>query len=238
MATDALMAAYLTEAASWDADRAARERRWARLAWFAAVLGWTTAIGLVIALICLVPLKSVEPFVVRLDNTTGVVDVVPTYIGEPRFEEAVTRYLLTRYVRVCEGYAPASAESDYEECGAFNSAERNQALYALWNPSNPDSPLNRFKDGTSVHVQVTSVSFFKRVTGVEDLAQVRYLTATRRGGTGGEQIGHYIATLQYTYGAPSRVARTRAWNPLGLKVISWRREAEVPEVHVAGGVAP
>ena len=43
--------------------------------------------------------------------------------------EAVTRYFLTRYITVCEQFDYAMAESDYEECGAFNSARLNQAMY-------------------------------------------------------------------------------------------------------------
>ena len=46
----------------------------------------------------------------------------------------MTRYFLTHYVTVCERFNFSTAESDYEECGAFHSAQRNQAWYALWNP--------------------------------------------------------------------------------------------------------
>ena len=90
----------------------------------------------------------------RVDNATGVVDVVPVYTGHTGVPEAVTRYLLTHYVTVCERFNYATAESDYEECGAFHTAQRNQAWYALWNPTNPASPLNVYKDGTTVRAQV------------------------------------------------------------------------------------
>ena len=76
------------------------------------------------------PLKRVDPFVIRVDNTTGIVDVVPVYDGQRTPEEAVTRYFLTHYVTICERFNFATAESDYEECGAFHSAQRNQAWYA------------------------------------------------------------------------------------------------------------
>ena len=72
----------------------------------------------------LMPLKRVEPFVVRVDNATGVVDVVPVYTGNASMPEAITRYLLTHYVTVCERFNFATAESDYEECGSFHTAQR------------------------------------------------------------------------------------------------------------------
>src|SRR5262252_5830424 len=117
------------------------------------------------------PLKRVDPFVVRVDSTTGIVDVVPVYTGTVGLEQSVTRYFLSHYVSVCERFNFATAESDYEECGAFHSPQRNQAWYALWNPSNPASPLNQYKDGTNVRAQVVSVSFFKRASGVGDRSE-------------------------------------------------------------------
>ena len=93
---------YFHEAQSWDADRAAQWRRSARLAWWVSAAGWTCAIAASIALAALMPLKRVEPFVVRVDNATGIVDVVPIYDGSSAPPEAATRYFLTHYLTVCE----------------------------------------------------------------------------------------------------------------------------------------
>ena len=54
--------------------------------------GWVCAVASSSAVVILTPLKQVEPFVVRVDNTTGVVDVVPVYAGGAAHEESVTRY--------------------------------------------------------------------------------------------------------------------------------------------------
>jgi type IV secretion system protein VirB8 len=164
MKRDPELAGYFAEAASWDKDRLLQGRRTTRLALGVAAAGWIAVLALSGALMLLMPLKHVEPFVVRVDSTTGIVDVVPVYHGSSNVSEAVTRYLVTHYVTVCERFNYATAESDYEECGAFHTAQRNQAWYALWNPTNPASPLNTHKDGTTVHAEVSSVSFFKRAT--------------------------------------------------------------------------
>ena len=218
---------YFEEAIHWDADRRAQGRRLVKLALGVAGAGWITALMLAGALIVLMPLKRVEPFVVRVDNSTGVVDVVPIYAGSSGMPEAITRYLLTHYVTVCERFNYATAESDYEECGAFHTAQRNQAWYALWNPNNPSSPLNTNKDGAVIRSEVTSVSFFKRGNGVGDLAQVRYVKAKRSAGAPTDAVTHWIATIQYAYTDPSKDSRIRAWNPLGFKIVDFRPEAEV-----------
>jgi len=236
--TDPALERYLKEAISWDSDREAQTRRSERIAWWVAGAGWLCAIASATALVLLMPLKGVEPFVVRVDNTTGIVDVVPVYTGHSPMEEAVTRYFLTHYILVCERFNVVTAESDYEECGAFHTAQRNQAWYALWNTNNPRSPLNIHNDGSSVRVEVESVSFFKRASGVDDLAQVRYLKAERPGGGGAERVTHWIATVQYAYAAPSRDARTRRWNPLGFKILELGSEPEVITTPVATSSTP
>ena len=225
---------YFREAASWDADRLRQAKRTARTAWKVAGAGWICTLALAASLVVLMPLKRVEPFVVRVDNSTGIVDVVPVYTGKAALEQTVSRYFLAHYVSVCERFNFATAESDYEECGAFHAAQRNQAWYALWNPANPTSPLNVHKDGSTVRVQVEAVSFFQRASGVTDLAQVRYLKAERQGSGADEHVSHWIATIQYAYTAPSKDPRIRRWNPLGFKVLELTTEPEAPTQVTSG----
>jgi type IV secretion system protein VirB8 len=219
--------AYFAEAESWDADRAAQSRRNARIAWWVAAAGWLCAVASAMALALLMPLKQVIPYLVRVDGSTGIVDVVPVFTGPATPEEAVTRYFLTHYVGVCERFNFATAESDYEECGAFHSAQRNQAWYALWTATNLNSPLNLHKDGSTVRVQVNSVSFFTRASGLSDLAQVRYLKAARQGAGAEESFTHWVATIQYAYGEAAKDPKTRRWNPLGFKILDFRSEPEL-----------
>jgi type IV secretion system protein VirB8 len=220
------LGAYFAEAATWDADRAALAARTQRIAWSVAVAGWFCAIAAALAIAFLSPLKTVTPFLIRVDSTTGLIDIVPEYRGTAQVSETVTRYLLRHYIDVCERFHWATAEADYEECGAFNSARRNQLWAAAWARSNPASPLNVYKDGSSLIARVISVSFFERANGVADLAHVRYVKTKRSlDGVDGETT-HWIATVQYAYGAPSRDAKVRQWNPLGFRIIDFRPEPE------------
>src|SRR5579859_864811 len=214
MKVEAELEDYFREARSWDTDRVEQFRRTARIAGWVAAAGWSSALASAAALVVLMPLKPVEPFVVRVDNSTGVVDVVPPYDARATPQEAVTRYFLTHYVSICERFNFATAESDYQECGAFHSPQRNQIWYASWTATNPASPLNVHKDGSTVRVQVESVSFFTRASGLSDLAQVRYLKAARQGAGAEEVFTHWVATVQYAYGEAAKDPRTRRWNPL------------------------
>ncbi len=190
---------YFREAASWDQDREALNARSSRRAWQVAGVALALASLAILALALAMPLKRVEPFVIRVDNTSGVVDLVPVYRGGAPMSETVTRYFLTHYVMTCERFNFATAESDYEECGAFHTPARNQLWYAQWNPNNAASPLNVHKDGSSVRAEVESVSFFKRASGLIDLAQVRYRRAESQGDAP-PRITHWIASIQSVYG--------------------------------------
>ena len=232
MKKDPELEGYYAEASSWEVDRAALAARSARTAWRVAGAAATCALAVSIALMLLMPLKHVEPFVIRVDSTTGLVDVVPVYVGRAPMPEVVTRYFLDHYVTVCERFNFSTAESDYAECGAFHSAQRNAAWSAVWTRTNPSSPLNLYKDGTTIRAQVTSVSFFTRADGITDLAQVRYIKARRQGGSAEEARTYWIASIRYTYAIPSTDPQVRRWNPLGFKVVDFRSEEEV------GGARP
>jgi type IV secretion system protein VirB8 len=234
---DADLRAYFSEAASWDGDRAMQARRATRTAWCTAGAATICALAASMALALLMPLKRVDPFVIRVDSSTGIVDVVPVYSGKAPMDEAVTRYFLTHYISTCERFNLSTAESDYQECGAFHGAQRNQAWYALWNPANPHSPLNLHKDGSVVAAQVQSVSFLRRASGLADMAQVRYLKAERAAPGMPAHVSQWVATIQYAYAAPSADPAIRRWNPLGFRLLEFVAEPEVAGEQTPGGDA-
>jgi type IV secretion system protein VirB8 len=241
MSRDPAVEAYVEAAASWDRDRADQLARSARRAWRVAGAAALVAAAAVAAVAALTPLKSVEPFLVRVDNSTGIVDVMPRFRGEVEWPEAVRRHLLNLYVAARERYVAEMAEADYQWVGAHQNAPLNQAWLQQWARDNPDSPLVRYRDGSTVAVQVTSISFLERAGGTQDLAQVRFRTHLKAGGSGAEQVSYWIATLQYTFAPPSEDSAIRALNPLGLKVLAYRREPELVGVDprlAAAGNAP
>jgi type IV secretion system protein VirB8 len=226
MNASAELAGYWQESASWEADRTQQWRESARIWRWVAAGGWTCALGVATAIVVMMPLKRVEPYVIRVDSTTGIVDVVPEYDERAEPSEVVTRYLLTHYVSVCQRFNFATAENDYSECGAFHSAQRNQLWFAQWKRSNPDSPLNLYKDGTTVQATVSSVTFLKQPDREPGLAQVRYLRRIQPSGSAAEQVSHWIASIRYQYQQPSRDARQRTLNPLGFRIVELRAEQE------------
>src|SRR5688572_24017654 len=92
---------YLKEAASWDADREAHRRQTLRTTRWAACAGWVCAVAATAAILVMSPLKQTQPFLIRVDSSTGVVDTVPVFVGSEPMPQALTRHLLNVYVTTC-----------------------------------------------------------------------------------------------------------------------------------------
>lgn len=227
MSAERSLQAYLEEAASWDADRVMNIQRHARYAWRVAVGACLCALAVSAALIVLLPLKSVEPFLVRVNSGTGQVDVIPVYRGGEDFPTTIARYFLARYVEACERFDYAMAEHDYTECGSFNSHRLNEALYQHWMRGNPRSPLNEHRDGSTVAVRIEAVSFLGPTSPRGRLAQVRFARVTRQADGARQRTGHWIATLSYRFNGPPRSSAVRQWNPLGFEITALERRREM-----------
>ena len=76
-------------------DRSCTSRaRSSKLAWTVAAIACLIALLAVAAVAGLTPLKQPVPVVIRVDSSSGIVDVVPTYEGTTDIEQVVTRNLL------------------------------------------------------------------------------------------------------------------------------------------------
>lgn len=235
MRRDASLENYLHEAQSWELDRARRAERSTRIAWAVATSAALIAVLAVTAVSGLTPLKEPVPVLIRVDSSSGIVDIVPTYEGTTDIEQVVTRNMLQNYVIARERYFYGTAEADYELVASQNSPRLNQEWATLWTTDNPTSPLNVYKDGTAIRAQVRSVTFLKLESGKDKLAQVRFTRSTRAGGTGEEQTSHWVATIEFAYVPPSADNKTRSLNPLGFRVVEYRREPEVAPASVTPG---
>jgi type IV secretion system protein VirB8 len=233
MRRDASLENYMLEAQSWELDRARRAERSAKVAWVVAGVAALVAVFAVAAVSGLTPLKQPVPVLIRVDSSSGIVDIVPTYEGTTDIEQVVTRNLLQNYVIARERYFYGTAEADYELVASQNSPRLNQEWAALWATNNPASPLNVYKDGTSIRTQVRSVTFLKLESGKDKLAQVRFTRSTRAGGTGEEQASHWVSTIEFAYVQPSKDDKMRSLNPLGFRVVEYRREPEVAPTGIA-----
>ena len=215
------MAVYLREASSWDEDRMAAALRSRRLAWSIATGASVLATCACAAVAMMAPLKTVEPFVVRVDRATGAVEVMTALTGaEPRtYDEAVAKFFLSTYVRARETWLPAAAKANFEQAAILSSPAEQQRLAEAFRPTNPQGPQVLLGQSAQAVVEVRSVTFLSPSVG-----QVRFTRSVEHSGVVEES--DWIATITFAWAEGPMKERDRLKNPLGFQVVSYRVDQE------------
>ncbi|WP_144754280.1 virB8 family protein [Bartonella saheliensis] len=213
---------YIAEARSFDQDRMLASRRTTRASLAIAAIAVVVAVISSLAVITLTPLKTVEPFVIRVDNSTGITEVVEALKeGPTNVDEAITRYFAAKYVRCREGFETQEVQHNFQTVSLLSSPEEQERFASWYGAKNPQSPQILYKHA-SVTVTIKSISFIN-----QDVAQVRYYRTIRDDETNKEFISHWVATLTFEYiNAPISV-QNRLINPLGFIVSEYRTDPEV-----------
>ncbi|KAB2684405.1 virB8 family protein [Brucella tritici] len=211
---------YFDKARRFDQDRMVSAERSRRLAWFVALVASMLACVSVAAVVALTPLKTVEPFVIRVDNSTGIVDVVSALSSAAgSYDEEVTKYFAARYVRSREGYVWSEAEENFRTASLMSNAAEQQRFAAAYRGSNPESPQNIYGRSASSRIGIKSISLIN-----SNVVSVRYTRTITRGED--VRTTHWVATITYTYANAPISSSDRLVNPLGFVVSEYRADPE------------
>lgn len=211
---------YLEEAKTWETHKVLQAEKSKRNAWIVAGTATVLAFVSVIGISVMGPLKKVEPFVIRVDNSTGIVDVVKTLQSDKTtYDEAMNKFFVQRYIRFREGYNKILAEENYRAVGLMSSATEQKKYYEYFNPKNPDSPINVYGDFAKVTITIKSTSFVQ-----PKVALVRYIKEIERGGE--KNVSHWAATVAFDYSKAPMKEVDREINPLDFFVTDYRNDPE------------
>lgn len=212
---------YLAEARSWETDKVRSLEKSRKQAWIVAISAGIFAFLSVAALAMLTPFKTAVPYVIRVDNATGSVDVVNALVdGRTNYDEAMNKYHTQWYVRWREGYSKHLINEYYRNVGLMSSREEQSKYGQFISPRNPDSPLNVYgSEGATVTISIKSTSFIK-----EDVALVRYTKEVNKDSS--RTISHWAATIVFRYSGTPMSEQDRAINPLGFQVVEYRNDPD------------
>jgi type IV secretion system protein VirB8 len=231
----ALEKEYFSEARSWDIDTTFRMKKSERRAWLVAVIAIALAVIEGFAIASLTPLKSIEPFVIRVDNNTGLVDVVSVLaetdgVVKQEAREALDKYWLGQYILYRERYQWDTRDYDRRIVGLLSASGIQQEYADYTDPKrNPAAPVLVFGQNAEVATHVKSISFInsddivngeKRIT-----ALVRYTKTVKRPGEM-NAITHWGATVTFVYRNAAMKVEDRLKNPLGFQVVGYRNDQE------------
>ncbi|EHT8128959.1 type IV secretion system protein, partial [Campylobacter jejuni] len=125
-------------------------------AWLIAFISIFIAIISIIAVVLLTPLKTIEPYVIRVDNTTGMVDIL-TMLDEKEIKanEALDKYFISTYVKAREGYYYDLLNQDYLLTQLMSSEKVANEYRALYEGDNARDQI--LKNSNEVSVQILSI---------------------------------------------------------------------------------
>lgn len=214
---------FIERGRSWDMDVNGRLRASRNLAWVVAGVAGAVAALALMCLALLLPLKTFEPYVVRVDENTGYTTIVRGIIpGDLSEDEAVTMSNIVKYVTSRETYDPQDLEENYYEVTSMSAGKALGDYVFLWDGSaNPDpTPSEEYGFGVQRTVDIKNLSFLS-----DNTVQVRFRVNVEE--AGGRSEEHKVAILTYEYVQRPETLRDRFLNPLGFKVMQYRVDEEI-----------
>jgi type IV secretion system protein VirB8 len=220
---------YFAEAASWNQDRNEAMRTSTRIAWRVAAGASLIALLEAVALVLLTPLKTVEPYTLMVDRTTGYVQALrPLNQAMVSPDAALTQSFLAQYVMAREEYDIATLSTDYRKVALLSSGNARADYLHQMQASNPASPLNSWPRTTIIQAEIKSVSPLSANT-----ALVRFNTLRTDQGGQPQVAGAWVAVVRYRYSNAPMKLQDRMVNPLGFQVTGYRKDPEaIPTVAI------
>jgi len=233
--TPAQAPGFFADARGWEADRLLRIEKSERRAWWVARCACLIAAIAVVAVISMMPLKRVVPYVYAVDRQTGELTVMDAanqrqIAGN---QDLLDKHFADRYILARESYDWKLLQTDYNDTVAFSAPQVARDYAARFD--GPQAVTKVWGPNTERRVTVTSIQLAPDSIGKK--AVVRYTIQQRNLQTNTlAPLEHYIATIAYEY-HPTRTGKEQDLirNPLGYTVTAFRAD---PEIGGVPGVVP
>lgn len=212
------------QAINWESSRVLSVEKSERRAWRIAFVAVGVSVLSIAAIAMMMPLKESVPYVIRVDNVTGVPDIV-TAIKDKAVtgDEVMDKYWLAQYVRARETYDWYTLQRDYNTVGMLSSPNVGQGYAQLFEGKDAIDKTN----GKTLRTTVDIVSV---VPGAKNTGTVRFIKTTKRvdqeasPGT----VTKWVATIAYEYRSTALVKESaRLVNPFGFQVLTYRVDPEM-----------
>lgn len=187
--------------------------------------------GAVFTVMWLTPYKSVEPFVIQIDEKSGIVQRVdPVTRTEFTSSEAVDRFFIAQYIRARESYIRSVFRYNYDIVRVMSDRFAFNIYNQTVSERNPESPAAILKSDGIRTVKFKNIAFIKsseRDDTVEKVAQARIVLTDISRKFPAPIDYHSIVTITFQYANLNLNEEERYWNPLGFLVTNYAIEREV-----------
>jgi len=190
----------------------------------------------VFAVYALAPLKSVEPYLIKIDEKSGVVQQVePVVRNSYAANEAIDRYFVSKYVLARESYNPSILRYNYNMVRVMSTPEVFYIFRNMVDPGNASSPAATLKSSGVRDIKFTSISYIqnppidgnsKEEVTPTKIIQARFIS-TDRMPNATEAPEHRVATIAFEYAILNLNDEEQLINPLGFTVSSYQVQKEL-----------
>lgn len=211
---------------SWEASRIHLIEKSEQRAWRVAIVAVICVLLLSVAIALMLPLKQNTPYVIRVDNTTGVPDIITAMDTKGvNFDEVMDKYWLAHYVRARETYDYYTLGHDHNTVMLLSS----KSVGEVYNKTFDGDKAPHVIYGNQVRITTDIISV---VPDQQGRGTVRFTKTIKRNNdpTSPGIVTRYVATIAYEYRNPSTLLeQDRMVNPFGFQVLSYRVDPELVE---------
>lgn len=213
----------LIESKNWYKDRYQYVLVQRKLLALITLLSLVCTLVTVIVIAYLTPLKTVEPFVIQVDQKSGITQTVdPLTVKELTANEAVNNFFIVQYIRSRETYNIRDLARAYDLVRIMSEREKVYPEFVRQaDPNNPRSNAARLGSTGTRSVKFKSIAYLN-----PQLVQARLLIE-EKSDNGGYFQQHKIALVAFEYVKMNLTIEERYTNPLGFRVTDYRLDEDV-----------
>ena len=206
------------------------------------LLALLSIVSMVVALVAvftvarLAPQKSVEPYLLQVEEKTGITQKVePISRTELANSDAVNRYFVATYLRTREGYNPTTINYNYDIVRVMSSSDVFFQYRRTVDAANPESLTAKFGASGKRSAKINSMAYISNTriqnaanarNTAERIMQVRF-TTTSEAPNAPDITENWVATLTFVYADLQLNDAERLLNPIGFRVVNYQVEKEI-----------
>lgn len=212
------------QALDFEASKASLQANSEKRAWVVAIGAVVMCVVSWIGMAMMLPLKEKVPYLVRVDNATGVTDIVSLLKEQVvDYADIQDKYWVAKFIRAREGYNWFTLQSDYDLVPKLSARPVALEYAKLFQG---DTALDTtWKNKYKAEIQILNIS-----PNGSGAASVRFVKNVKVVETGADHQppSYWIATVNYKYQADAEMKESeRLINPFGFTVVSYRVDPEM-----------
>ena len=202
-----------------------------------SLISLLSAVIAAFALLRLVPLKSVEPYLLQVDERSGVTQRVnPLSREDYAASEAVDRYFAYQYLRVREGYNASVIRNNFDMVRVMSTAPLLRVYRYEIDPNNDKGMGKRHGATGQRDVHVNSMVYVvppsekgKPLSPTNSRNIQARITTTERLPNQTETVQNWVVTITFEYANLTLNADDQYLNPIGYIVTAYQIQPETLE---------